>query len=157
MKGSQKVIDSFNKRLAEEFGAYHQYAAHESYALLKGYDAMAERIKKRKKAEGEHIKEVTERILFLGGVPSVDMNTFPGVHFNVEGIDSAVELDDTSEASAITGYNETAAVCMAENDFGSLALAMHILSEEEEHKKGTEADLTQIGQMNTDNWLANQA
>ena len=155
MKGSQKVIDSFNKRLAEEFGAYHQYAAHESYALLKGYYPMAERIKKRKKAEGEHIKELTERILFLGGVPDVD--TLVGVHTNLEGIDAAVELDDTSEASAITGYNETAAVCMAENDFGSFAMAMHILSEEEEHKKGTEADLTQISQMNADNWLANQA
>ena len=155
MKGSQKVIDSFNKRLAEEFGAYHQYAAHESYARLKGYTAQADKIAKRKEAESEHIEEVTARILFLGGVPAVD--ALVGVHVNIAGIDDAVELDDNSEASAITGYNETGAVCMAEGDFGSFALAMHILAEEEEHKKGTEADLTQIGQMGSDNWLANKA
>lgn len=154
MKGSQKVIDMLNARLAEEFGAVHQYTAHESYAKVNGYAEYAGYVGKRKADELEHIREVSERIIFLGGVPAVDKAA--GVSADISGLPEGLVRDDVSEETAILGYRELAQVAMCENDFGTFTLATHILAEEEEHKRAIEANLAQFEQMGSDNWLSLQ-
>ena len=154
MKGSQKVIDSLNKRLAEEFGAIHQYTAHESYARVKGYDRYAEYVGKRREGELEHVKEATDRIVFLGGTPIMD--ALKGVDVGINGLSDGLERDDKNEEAAIKGWRETCDLCLEEGDFTSFQIASHILGEEEEHKLGTEANLTQFEQMGEENWLSLQ-
>lgn len=154
MKGSAKLIASLNARLAEEFGAQHQYGAHEAYARTKGYVAYADYVGKRRSAEKEHSDELMERIVFLGGTPIAD--SLKGANTFLGDLGKSLVLDDKSEQSAIEGYRETAKLAFEEGDMGTFQLVSHILSEEEEHKRGTEANLTQFEQMGEDNWLSLQ-
>lgn len=148
------VIESLQVRLGEEFGAIHQYQKQKAYAEHKGYTRRAAKIETRIAAETEHVKELSERILFLGGQP--DTNQYKGFIEPTESVSEGVQQANASELSAVEGYQKTSALCLSCADFGTLTLVMHILSEEEEHELEDRADLSQIKEMGEDNWLSTQ-
>lgn len=152
MQGNNRVIDHLNKLLAGELAADIQYGHHEAVAINDGLQAHAEYIGKRKAAEREHIVELRDHILLLGGVPV----TAPDPINAVEDIEGGLSADDASEAKAITDYTNGITLAVGLKDEATANLLRHILAEEVEHKNGTETVLKRIETAGYANWAASQ-
>ncbi len=71
MKGSPKVIEALNSRLADELTAVNQYMVHAEVCDNWGYGKLHEMIQKRAIEEMKHAEKLIGRIIFLEGKPIV--------------------------------------------------------------------------------------
>ena len=153
MKGNEKVIEQLNMRLSEELTAINQYFVHAEMCENWGYERLHAMIRKRSIDEMKHAEKLIARILFLEGKPIVSK-------LNKVTIGSAVEKmhlsDHEAEVGAIRGYNESIRICVEAGDNGTRELLESILREEEDHIDLIEAQLDQIKQMGTQNYLVEQ-
>jgi bacterioferritin len=153
MKGSDKVIEHLNARLAEELTAINQYMVHAEMCENWGYDRLNKAIEGRSMVEMKHAEKLIARILFLEGRPIVS-------NLNKMNIGAEVELmlrnDHAAELEAIHGYNDSIRVAVEEKDNGTRDLLQSILDNEEEHIDWIEAQLDQIQQMGLQQYLAEQ-
>lgn len=153
MKGNAKVITTLNGLLADELTAINQYIVHKGMAENWGYGKFAAYIGARIDAEREHATELTDRILFLEGVPvTSDLNAIE------RGTDVGAGLlaDLRSELKAVANYRKGIETACEAKDFTTRALLEHILGEEEAHVNGIEERTDQIEQMGFENWLSTQ-
>jgi bacterioferritin len=153
MKGHEKIIESLNKRLAEELTAINQYFIHAEMCENWGYKKLHGMIRKRSIDEMKHAEKLIGRILFLDGKPIVsDLNK---IHIGTE-VPKFHENDHKAEVTAIHGYNESIKLAFELGDGGTRELLESILREEEAHIDLIEAQLDQIKQMGAQNYLAEQ-
>ena len=153
MKGHEKIIESLNKRLAEELTAINQYFIHAEMCENWGYKKLHGMICKRSIDEMKHAEKLIGRILFLDGKPIVsDLNK---IHIGTE-VPKFHENDHKAEVTAIHGYNESIKLAFELGDGGTRELLESILREEEAHMDLIEAQLDQIKQMGAQNYLAEQ-
>jgi bacterioferritin len=153
MKGDEKIIEHLNARLAEELAAINQYMVHAEMCENWRYKQLGEEIEKRAVIEMKHAEKLIDRILFLEGKPIVsNLNRIvigsdvPKIHEN----------DWGSEAGAIKGYNESIRLAAEVGDNNTKVILESILKDEEEHIDWIEAQLDEIKQMGTQNYLAQQ-
>ena len=153
MQGEARVIDELNARLAEELTAINQYMVHSEMCEDWHYGRLVDPIKQRSIVEMKHAERLIERILFLDGRPIVsNLNKIsigaavPAMHAN----DLAIEID------AVKAYNESIRICVELKDDGTKELLEAILVDEEDHVDWLEAQLAQIEQAGTENYLAEQ-
>ncbi len=153
MKGNETVIEHLNKRLAEELTAINQYMVHSEMCDNWGYERLHKMIEKRAIEEMKHAEKLIARILFLEGRPIVsDLNKIhigaevPKMHYN----------DRSAEEAAIRGYNESIRVAVEVGDNGTRELLDSILKDEERHIDELEAQLDQLKQIGTQNYLVEQ-
>ncbi len=153
MKGNKKVIDTLNNLLSDELTAVNQYMVHAKMCGSWGYVKLYEAIEKRAIQEMKHAEELIARVLFLGGIPVV--NVLKKIEI---GSDEAqmIENDYAAEEGAIRDYNKAVALTGDEGDNGSADLVATILLDEEAHADWLEAQLAQIGQMGIQNYLVEQ-
>src|SRR5512138_2951670 len=153
MQGNENVIKHLNSRLAEEITAVNQYFVHAEMCENWGYERLHAMIRKRSIDEMKHAEKLIARILFLEGKPIVSK-------LNKVHIGAAVEKmhlnDHEAEVGAIRGYNESIRICVEAGDNGTRELFESILHEEEDHIDLIEAQLDQIKQMGTQNYLVEQ-
>ncbi|WP_243374688.1 bacterioferritin [Geotalea sp. SG265] len=153
MKGSEKVIEHLNARLAEELSAINQYMVHAEMCENWKYARLYKTIEERAIVEMKHAEKLIARILFLEGRPIVS-------NLNKINIGAEVELmlrnDHAYELEAIHGYNDSIRVAVEEKDNGTRDLLQSILDNEEEHIDWIEAQLDQIQQMGLQQYLAEQ-
>ena len=71
MKGSKKVIQVLNDVLAGELVGINQYFLHSKMCKNWGFHRLAEENYKESIGEMKHASDLTERILFLEGVPNL--------------------------------------------------------------------------------------
>src|SRR5262245_18783984 len=71
MKGSKKVIEALNGILAGELVGINQYFLHSKMCGNWGFERLAEHAYKESLGEMKHASDLTERILFLEGVPNL--------------------------------------------------------------------------------------
>jgi len=153
MKGHEKIIESLNKRLAEELTAINQYFVHAEMCENWGYEKLHGMIRKRSIDEMKHAEKLINRILFLDGKPIVsDLNK---IHIGTE-VPKFHENDHKAEVAAIHGYNESIKLAFELGDGGTRELLESILREEEAHIDLIDAQLDQIKQMGAQNYLAEQ-
>jgi bacterioferritin len=153
MKGHEKIIESLNKRLAEELTAINQYFIHAEMCENWGYKKLHGMIRKRSIDEMKHAEKLIGRILFLDGKPiASDLNK---IHIGTE-VPKFHENDHKAEVTAIHGYNESIKLAFELGDGGTRELLESILREEEAHIDLIEAQLDQIKQMGAQNYLAEQ-
>jgi bacterioferritin len=153
MQGEAKVVEQLNARLAEELTAINQYMVHAEMCDDWHFGRLAEPIKRRAIVEMKHAEKLIERILFLDGRPTVSKlnkiaigDQVPKMHAN----DLASELD------AVRAYNESIGICVKLKDNGTKELLESILADEEDHVDWLEAQLSQIEQAGSENYLAEQ-
>lgn len=153
MKGDAKVIEFLNKALYNELTAINQYFLHAKMLKNWGLKELAEHEYHESIDEMKHADALSERILFLDGLPNFQALGRLRIGENpleVLRADLALELE------AIPLLREAIAHCEAVNDFGSRKLFSDILVSEEDHVDWIETQLSLIERIGEANYLAQQ-
>ncbi len=153
MKGNETIIQHLNDRLAEELTAINQYFVHAEMTENWNYEKLTKPIKDRSIVEMRHAEALIERILYLEGTPIVSKYNEIRIGQNVEQMHRN-DLD--LELGADKNYNESIKLCAELGDDGTKNLLERILKDEEGHIDWLEAQLDQIEQTGTQNYLAQQ-
>lgn len=153
MKGNEKIIALLNDFLADELTAISQYMVHSEMCSNWGYEKLHKATEKRAIDEMKHAEKLIGRILFLEGQPVVSTLNKISVGATVE---AQLKNDLAAEAGAIKAYNDGIRLCLDLGDNGSRELIDGNLLDEEEHLDWLEAQLDQINQMGSQNYLLGQ-
>ena len=154
MKGSNKVIQILNDRLAEELTAISQYMVHSEMCASWGFQKLHEAIEKQAIDEMKHAETLIGRILFLEGSPTVSKLHKIKIGKSVEQI---VSVDEDAELDAVKAYNASIAAAADAGDNSTADILTKILGDEERHVEWGETQRELIRQMGLQNYLATQA
>jgi bacterioferritin len=153
MKGNAKVIERLNKALCDELTAIVQYMVQAEICENWGYGKLAGATKARAIQEMHHAEHLIERIVYLDGMPKVNVPLTPEIGATVE---KQLEADLASEAQAIKDYNSDITFCAEAGDAGSKDLFEALLGDEEKHADFLEAQLHSIKEMGLGPYLSQQ-
>jgi bacterioferritin len=153
MKGSKKVIQALNDVLAGELVGVNQYFLHSKMCKNWGFHRLAEESYKESIGEMKHASDLTERILFLEGVPN--LQKLGTLHIG-ETVPEQLKSDLGLEREAVTKINKAIALCVAEGDNTSRDLLEDILESEEDHVDWLETQLGLISTVGVAQYLAEQ-
>ena len=154
MKGDARVIELLNEALRNELTAVNQYWLH--YRLLdnKGVHKLAKFERHESIDEMKHADELSERILFLDGLPNFQSLGRLRIGENVEEIlraDLELELEAVEQLKGAIVHSESV------RDFTSRNLFAKILSNEEDHVDHLEQQFEMIAAMGLQNYIQLQS
>ena len=150
MKGDAKVIQYLNKVLGNELVAINQYFLHSRMYKNWGLKELAEHEYHESISEMKHADELTERILFLEGLPNFqDL----GKLFIGENTPEVLKCDLQLEMKAIPDLKDAIAHCESVRDYISRELFEKILESEEDHVDWLETQLGLIETVGLQNYL----
>jgi bacterioferritin len=125
----KKLIDELNKGVAREITAIIQYSYHHVMAEGLESPALSEMFEKVAKEEMEHMEEFSDRINYLGGVPTTKPNPI-----KVGGtLKQMAENDLELEYQAVKLYKGQIAIAKEIGDTTTRLMLEKILTAEEEH------------------------
>ena len=151
MKGDAKVIELLNKALYNELIAINQYFLHAQMLKNWGLKELAEHEYHESIDEMKHADKLSERILFLDGLPNFQAL---GKLRIGEGPREVLACDLALELEALPALREGIAHCEQVGDFTSRQLFADILDSEEEHIDWIETQLDLIERIGEQNYLA---
>ena len=154
MKGDVRVIELLNEALRNELTAVNQYWLH--YRLLdhKGIHKLAQFERHESIDEMKHADELSERILFLDGLPNFQSLGRLRIGETVEEIlraDLELELEALEQLKGAIVHSESV------RDFTSRDLFAKILSNEEDHVDHLEQQFEMIAAMGLQNYVQLQS
>jgi bacterioferritin len=154
MTGDERVIEQLNEALKNELTAVNQYWLH--YRLLDhwGIARLAEFERHESIDEMKHADLLSERILFLDGLPNFQALGRLRIGESVEEI---LRADLDLELEAVTMLREAVAHAESVRDFVSRDLFARILSNEEEHIDTLEKQFDMIERMGLQNYIQLQS
>ncbi len=153
MRGDDEVIELLNEVLTAELTAINQYFLHAKMCDNWGYRRLAHTIRDESIDEMKHAETLTERVLYLEGIPNLQRLSPLRIGETVPeqlGNDLAVEM------SALQRLNDGIALCVRLGDNGTRELLEDILVEEEHHVDWLETQLETIRQIGLEHYLAQQ-
>ena len=153
MRGDQQIIDLLNEVLTAELTAVNQYFLHAKMCENWGYRRLAAHVRHESIDEMKHADMLTDRILFLEGMPNFQ-RLFP-LHIG-EDVPEQFQSDLDLEYTAIARLNAGIAKAVELGDNGTRELLAGILVEEEHHADWLETQLETIRQIGVANYLAQQ-
>ncbi len=153
MKGDAKVIAALNDILTGELTAINQYFLHAKMCKNWGYKKIAQKIYKESIDEMKHADVLTERILFLEGLPNLQKLDKLNIG---ETVKEQLESDLALEYRAIPRLRKAIELCWDASDHGTRELLEKILVSEEEHTDWLETQLSTIKDIGLPNFLAQQ-
>jgi bacterioferritin len=150
MKGDPKVIEFLNESLRNELTAINQYWLH--YRMLDhwGVHKLAQFERHESIDEMKHADWLSERILFLDGLPNFQLLGRLRIGETVEEVlkaDLALEIDAVAQLKSAVAY------CEEVRDFVSRELFARILASEEEHVDTLERQFEMIERMGLQNYI----
>ena len=154
MKGDAKVIDFLNEALKNELTAVNQYWLH--YRMLDnwGVSRLAHFERYESIDEMKHADKLSERILFLDGLPNFQMLGRLRIGETVEEI---LKADLELEYEALPLLKDAIAHCESVRDYVSRDLFAAILESEEEHVDMLEKQFDLIARMGMENYVQLQS
>ena len=150
MKGDAKVIEYLNKALYNELTAINQYFLHAKMLKNWGFKELAEHEYKESIDEMKHADKLSERILFLDGLPNFQALGKLRIGETPREI---LECDLVLEQEALPLLREAIAYCESVADYVSRQLFAAILDSEEEHIDWLETQLSVIDRIGEPNYL----
>ena len=153
MKGDSKVIEYLNRALYNELTAINQYFLHAKMLKNWGLKELADHEYHESIDEMKHADKLSERILFLDGLPN-----FQALGKLRIGEDprEVLNADLALEYEALPLLREAIAHCEQVSDYVSRKLFADILESEEEHIDWIETQLALIERIGEQNYLAQQ-
>lgn len=150
MKGDPKVIDYLNEVLKNELTAINQYWLH--YRLFDhwGVYKLAKFERKESIEEMEHADMVSERILFLDGLPNFQLLGRLRIGETVEEV---LKADLALELEALPVLRDAIEHAEKVRDYVSRDLFRRILDAEEEHVDTLERQFEMIERMGLENYI----
>lgn len=154
MKGDAKVIELLNQALKNELTAINQYWLH--YRLLDhwGVQKLADFERHESIDEMKHADWLSERILFLDGLPNFQLLGRLRIGESVEEI---LKGDMALEEEALPVLRDGIAQAEAVRDYVSRDLFLKILDSEEEHVDYLEKQFDLIKLMGIQNYIQLQS
>ena len=144
-----KVIQYLNKALGNELIAINQYFLHSRMFEDCGLKRLAEKEYEESIDEMKHADQLTQRILFLEGLPNMqDL----GKLMIGENVKEMLECDLSLEHIACPDLKEGIAYCESVSDYVSRDLLSSILDSEEEHIDWLETQLSLIDRIGLENY-----
>lgn len=150
MKGDAKVIEYLNKALYNELTAINQYFLHAKMLKNWGLKELAEHEYKESLDEMRHADWLSERILFLEGLPNFQALGKLRIGENPREL---LQCDLALEMDGIPLLREAIAYADSIGDYVSRQLFVKILDSEEEHVDWLETQLDLIERIGEPNYL----
>lgn len=151
MKGDAKVIEALNEILSGELTAINQYFLHARMCKNWGFDRLADKVWKESIDEMKHAQTLTDRILFLEGVPNLQRL----FKLNIgETVVEQLKSDLALEMEAIPRLKTAIKLCDAVQDHGTRDMLEKILVGEEEHTDWLETQLSLVKDLGKEHYLA---
>ena len=150
MKGDAKVIEFLNKALYNELTAINQYFLHAKMLKNWGLKELAKHEYEESIDEMKHADKLSERILFLDGLPN--FQTLGKLRIG-ENPRELLECDLALENEGAPLLREAIAYCEKAGDYVSRELFAEILESEEEHIDWLETQLSVIDRIGEPNYL----
>jgi bacterioferritin len=153
MKGDTRVIDFLNRVLTNELTAINQYFVHARMFRHWGLKKLDEYEYHESVDEMKHADRLINRILFLEGVPNLQVlnKLYVG-----EDVPEALKCDLRLELEAIPLLREAVAHCESVGDYVTRELFEDILDGEEEHVDWLETQIDLIAKTGLQNYLQSQ-
>ena len=150
MKGDVKVIELLNCALYNELTAINQYFLHAKMLKNWGLKELAEHEYKESIDEMKHADKLSERILFLDGLPNFQALGKLRIGENPVEL---LKCDLALEMEAVPLLREAIAHSESVGDYVSRQLFADILDSEEEHIDWIETQLSLIERIGEPNYL----
>jgi len=143
MRGDKKVLEYLNEQLTAELTAINQYFLHAKMQENNGWAKLAAYTRHESIDEMRHAEVLTDRILFLEGLPNYQ-RLFP---LKIgQTVREMFEADMEIEVAAVARLRDGAAHMRKVGDITSARLFEDILADEEHHIDYIE---TQLGLLDT--------
>jgi len=144
VKGDKKVLELLNEQLTAELTAINQYFLHAKMQENWGYAKLAAHTRRESIDEMRHAESLTERILFLEGLPNYQ-RLFPlhvGQHLQ-EIFEADLEIELSAVKRLRTGIDHMRSV----GDVTSARLFEDMLADEEHHIDYLETQLELLSKL----------
>jgi bacterioferritin len=151
MRGDERVIEFLNEQLTAELTAINQYFLHAKMQENLGWVKLARHTKAESIDEMRHAETLTERILFLEGLPNYQ-RLFP-LRIG-QTIVQMFEADLAVEAEAVDRLRRGIEYMRSISDVTSANIFEAILADEETHIDYLETQLGLVGSLGEQLYLA---
>ncbi|MCI3930088.1 MULTISPECIES: bacterioferritin [unclassified Streptomyces] len=130
MQGDPEVIEFLNEQLTAELTAINQYFLHAKMQENNGWTKLAKFTRSESIDEMKHAEVLTDRILFLDGLPNYQRL----FHVRIgQSVTEMFQADRQIEAEAIDRLKRGIEVMRAKGDITSANIFESILEDEEHH------------------------
>lgn len=153
MQGNKQVIQILNDVLTAELTSINQFFLHARMFKNWGFDVLNQKDYKKSIKDMKQADDLIERILFLEGLPNLQML---GKLFIGEDTEEMLQCDMDFQHAQIPLLKNAIALCEKEQDYVSRELLEDILEYEEEHLDWIETQQYQINAMGLSNYLQAQ-
>ena len=153
MQGDARVIELLNEQLTSELTAINQYFLHAKMQENWGYTKLAAHTRAESIEEMTHAERLTDRILFLEGLPNYQRLLALRVGQTVR---EQFESDMAVEVEVIDRLRPAIAYCDETGDHTSKRLFEEILADEEHHIDYLETQLSLMDHLGEQLYLAGQ-
>lgn len=153
MRAKPGIVDTLNRLLTIEVTAVNQYFLQSEIIRNWGYDHLADRLRAISMGEMRDIEELVKHILYLEGLPNLQRIDVVKVG---ETVLENLELDLESEQAAIEALTEGVNLCVEVDDYGTRSRLEEMVRDEETHIDWLETQIEAIGQLGTEQYLAQQ-
>ena len=130
MRGDEEVISLLNEQLTSELTAINQYFLHAKMQENWGFTKLAEHTRAESMEEMRHAEHITDRILFLEGLPNYQRLFTLRIGQSVR---EQFEADLAVEKEVMDRLRPGVATCREKGDITTANLFETIISNEEEH------------------------
>ncbi|WP_339046091.1 bacterioferritin [Candidatus Mesenet endosymbiont of Agriotes lineatus] len=157
---NKEIIEHLNILLTHELTSIRQYFLHSAILKSWGIAKLAEKAEQELNDEVTHVKNISDRIMFLGGMPNFQDTNIVSTENIVKGgkttIKEILEVDLALEVNGIKNLKEAISLAENQKDYATVDLLEHILEEEEGHQDWITKQLKIIELIGAENYLQTQ-
>ncbi|MGW0801840.1 bacterioferritin [Nonomuraea sp. NPDC002799] len=154
MQGDKQIIELLNEQLTAELTAINQYFLHAKMQENWGYTKLAKHTREESIDEMRHAERLTDRILFLEGLPNYQR--LGTLHIG-QTVEEQLKADLEVEMSVVQRLRPGIALMREKGDITSANIFEDILRDEEEHIDYLETELSLIRALGEQLYLARYA